>query len=39
MNYVLKSLNWEDKNILSNFSSTEILEDELLLKIKDYMKE
>ena len=26
------------KNTLSNFASTEILEDELLFKIRDYMK-
>lgn len=29
----------KDKNTLSNFASTEILEDKLLFKIRDYMKE
>ena len=32
-------IDWEDKSTLSNFASTEILEDELLFKIRDYMKE
>lgn len=30
---------WSDKNTLSNFSSVESLDERLLLKIKDYMKE
>lgn len=35
----LFNIEWEDKNTLENFSSTELLEDELLFKIRDYMKE
>lgn len=34
----LFDLDWEDKNTLSNFASTETLDDELLFKIRDYMK-
>lgn len=34
----LFDIEWEDKNTLRNFASTEILEDELLFKIRDYMK-
>lgn len=34
----LFDIDWEDKNTLSNFASTEILDDELLFKIRDYMK-
>lgn len=37
-NINLFDIDWEDKNTLSNFASTEILEDELLFKIRDYMK-
>lgn len=38
-NINLFDIEWEDKNTLSNFASTEILEDELLFKIRDYIKE
>lgn len=38
-NINLFDIDWEDKNTLINFSTTEILEDELLFKIRDYMKE
>lgn len=34
----LFNIDWEDKNTLNNFASTELLEDELLFKIRDYMK-
>lgn len=37
-NINLFDIDWEDKNTLINFGSTEILEDELLFKIRDYMK-
>ncbi len=29
---------WEDKNTLNNFASTQLLEDKLLFEIRDYMK-
>ena len=34
----LFDIDWEDKNTLSNFASTETLDDELLFRIRDYMK-
>ena len=37
-NIELFDITWEDKNTLSNFASTETLDDELLFKIRDYMK-
>lgn len=33
------NVEWEDKSTLTNFASTEVLDDELLFKIRDYMKE
>lgn len=37
-NVTLFGTNWEDKDTLTHFSSVEILEDELLFKIREYMK-
>ena len=34
----LFGMEWEDKNTLTNFASSEVLEDEVLLKIRDYMR-
>ncbi len=34
----LFDIEWKDNNTLSNFSSIEVLDDELLFKIRDYMK-
>ncbi len=34
----LFDMDWKDNNTLSNFASTEVLDDELLFKIRDYMK-
>lgn len=34
----LFDIDWEDRSTLNNFASTELLEDELLFKIRDYMK-
>lgn len=34
----LFDMEWKDNNTLSNFVSTEVLDDELLFKIRDYMK-
>ncbi len=38
-NVELFDLVWEDKNTLSNFASVEKANDELLFKIRDYLKE
>lgn len=35
----LFDVEWEDKNTLTNFASSEVLEDEMLFKIRDYMRE
>lgn len=34
----LFNTDWKDNNTLSNFASAEVLDDELLFKIRDYMK-
>ncbi len=34
----LFDMEWKDNNTLSNFASTEVLNDKLLFKIRDYMK-
>lgn len=34
----LFNIDWEDNDTLSNFASTKVLDDELLFKIRDYMK-
>ena len=38
-NVELFDIEWEDKNTLSNFASVEKANDELLFKIRDYLKE
>lgn len=35
----LFDIEWEDRNTLTNFATSEVLEDEVLFKIRDYMRE
>lgn len=34
----LVNVDWKDNNTLTNFASMEVLDDEILFKIRDYMK-